>query len=88
MGVVKVTTISQLRQLASNPRCPLDVVLALQDGAKSSKYLFYSPLRNGRNWYLYEYDAGCYYTERQLAAQTFIVQGMQRGALYAEGSDE
>ncbi len=85
--MIKVASLEHLRQLASDAECPLDVVLALQGGARSSKHLFYSPLRNGRNWYLYEHDAGRYYTERQLAAQTLIVQGIQRGALYAEVSD-
>jgi predicted P-loop ATPase len=86
-AMVKVTSLGHLRQLASDSECPLDVVLVLQGGAKSSKHLFYSPLRNGRNWYLYEHNAGRYYTERQLVTQTLIEKAIQRDALYAEVGD-
>jgi len=86
--MTQVTSLEHLRQLASNPEYPLDIVLFLMYGAKSSKHIFYSPSRNGRHWYLYEHDAGRYYTEPQLTAQTSIVRGIERGALYAEEIDE
>lgn len=84
LSMRKIVSLEQLRQLASDTEDPLDIVLRLGFGAKSSKYLFYSYARNGRHWYLYEYDAGRYYTERQLANLTNVVRGIERGAVYAE----
>ena len=80
---VKITSLEQLRQLASGEE-DLNIVLHLNYGLRNSKRISYSRKRNGRHWWLWEYECGRYYTAPQLAALTSIVMGIEQGALFAE----
>jgi len=66
---------------------PLDAFVLLGDGSvRSSKRIQYQHSRNGRHWWMYDYTGGSehYYTERQFASSTNIVEAIGKAALYVE----
>lgn len=81
---VQVESLDQLRIMAQRP---LEAYIVLGDGtARSSKRIQYQHKRNGRHWWMYESigDSERYYTERQFANSTTIVEAIGKAALYVE----
>jgi hypothetical protein len=97
IAMTLLTTRTQVRDLAhlkeladgSDGQPPVECILLLNHGAFTRKYIQYVKNGNGRNWWLEEDDNdGSFYTDTRLAAQTNIIQGMQKGALYVEEERE
>ena len=81
---VQVESLDQFRIMA---QCPIDAHILLNDGTpRSSKRIQYQHNRNGRHWWMYESigDSERYYTERQFASSTNIVEAIGKAALYVE----
>jgi len=81
---VQVESLDQLRIMAQRP---IDAHILLNDGTpRSSKRIQYQHNRNGRHWWMYESigDSERYYTERQFASSTNIVEAIGKAALYVE----
>jgi hypothetical protein len=81
---VQVESLDQFRIMAQRP---VDVYILLGAGAiSSSKRIQYQHNRNGRHWWMYDYmgDSEHYYTERELASSTNIVEAIGKAALYVE----
>ncbi len=81
---VQVESLDQLRIMAQRP---IDAHILLNDGTpRSSKRIQYQHNRNGRHWWMYEHigDSERYYTERQFASSTNIVEAIGKAALYVE----
>jgi hypothetical protein len=84
---VQVESLDQFRIMAQRP---VEAYVLLGDGAEgtfwSSKRVQYQHNRNGRHWWLYDYvgDSERYYTERQFANSTIIVEAIGKAALYVE----
>jgi hypothetical protein len=81
---VQVESLDQFRIMAQHP---VDAYILLDDGtARSSKRIHFQHNRNGRHWWMYEYvvDSERYYTERQFASSTNIVEAIGKAALYVE----
>ncbi len=80
---VQVESLDQFRIMAQRP---VDAYIELLDDgtARSSKRIQYQHNRNGRHWWMYEYigDSERYYTERQFASSTSIVEAIGKAALY------
>jgi hypothetical protein len=80
----QVESLDQFRIMAQRP---VEAVVLLADGtARSSKRIQYQHSRNGRHWWMYDYmgDSERYYTERQFASSTTIVEAIGKAALYVE----
>ncbi len=71
---LQVESLDQFRIMAQRP---LDAYIVLGDGAAQSY---------GRHWWMYESigDSERYYTERQFASSTSIVEAIGKAALYVE----
>ncbi len=81
---VQVESLDQFRIMAQRP---IEAYILLGDGTlRSSKRIQYQHNRNGRHWWMYEYigDSERYYTERQFASSTNIVEAIGKAALYVE----
>jgi hypothetical protein len=84
---VRVESLDQFRIMAQRP---VEAYVLLVDGAEgrvwSSRRIQYQHSRNGRHWWMYDYtgDSECYYTERQFASCTNIVEAIGKAALYVE----
>ena len=82
---VQVESLDQFRIMAQRP---VDAYIELLDDgtARSSKRIQYQHNRNGRHWWMYESigDSERYYTERQFASSTNIVEAIGKAALYVE----
>ena len=81
---VQVESLDQLRIMAQRP---IDAHILLNDGTpRSSKRIQYQHNRNGRHWWMHESigDSERYYTERQFASSTNIVEAIGKAALYVE----
>ncbi len=81
---LQVESLDQFRIMAQRP---LDAYIVLGDGAaQSCKRIQYQHSRNGRHWWMYESigDSERYYTERQFASSTSIVEAIGKAALYVE----
>jgi hypothetical protein len=82
----QVESLDQLRIMAQRP---VDAYILFErgdDSARSSKRIQYQHNRNGRHWWMYESvgDSERYYTERQFASSTNIVEAIGKAALYVE----
>ena len=82
----QVESLDQLRIMAQRP---VDAYILFErgdDSARSSKRIQYQHNRNGRHWWMYESvgDSERYYTERQFASSTTIVEAIGKAALYVE----
>ena len=78
---VQVESLDQFRIMAQRP---IDAHILLNDGTpRSSKRIQYQHNRNGRHWWMYEHigDSERYYTERQFASSTNIVEAIGKAAL-------
>ena len=81
---VQVESLDQFRTMAQRP---IDAHILLNDGTpRSSKRIQYQHNRNGRHWWMYESigDSERYYTERQFASNTNIVEAIGKAALFVE----
>lgn len=81
---VQVESLDQFRIIAQHP---VEVYVLLGEGTvQSGKSVQYQHSRNGRHWWLYDYvgDSERYYTERQFASNTNIVEAIGKAALYVE----
>ncbi len=84
---LQVESLDQFRIMAQRP---VEASVLLADGAEgriwSSKRIQYQHNRNGRHWWMYDYTGGSerYYTERQFANSTNVVDAIGRAALYVE----
>jgi hypothetical protein len=85
---VQVESLDQFRIMAQRPVEAYILLNAIfADGmARSSKRIQYQHSRNGRHWWMYECvgDSEHYYTERQFAHSTNIVEAIGKAALYVE----
>jgi hypothetical protein len=82
----QVESLDQLRIMAQRP---VDAYILFErgdDSARSSKRIQYQHTRNGRHWWMYESvgESERYYTERQFASSTTIVEAIGKAALYVE----
>lgn len=84
---VQVESLDQFRIMAQRP---VEAYVLLADSSNgtvwSSKRIQYLHNRNGRHWWMYDYmgDSERYYTERQFANSTNIVEAIGKAALYVE----
>ena len=81
---VQVESLDQFRIMAQRP---VEIYVSLGDGTvQGSKRIQYQHNRNGRHWWMYESvgDSERYYTERQFASSTNIVEAIGKAALYVE----
>lgn len=78
-----IESLDHLREVANGEdgQPPVEVILLLDGGGFTRKYVQYSHACNGRHWWVEEFDEGRYYTDRQLAEQTTIVKGIAKHAL-------
>ena len=79
---LQIESLDQLRIAAQQP---VEAYILLGAGAvRSNKQIHYEHSRNGRHWWMYEdvSDTERYYTERQFANNTNIVEAIGKGALY------
>ena len=85
---VQVESLDQLRTMAQRPIEAYILVgeLLTENAFRSSKSIHYQHNRNGRHWWMYESigDSERYYTERQFASDTNIVEAIGKAALYVE----
>ena len=82
----QVESLDQLRIMAQRPVDAFILFKRGDDSARSSKRIQYQHNRNGRHWWMYESvgDSERYYTERQFASSTNIVEAIGKAALYVE----
>jgi hypothetical protein len=82
----QVESLDQLRIMAQRPVDAYILLVRGDDSARSSKRIQYQHNRNGRHWWMYESvgDSERYYTERQFASSTNIVEAIGKAALYVE----
>ena len=84
---LQVESLDQFRIMAQRP---VEAYVLLADSADgtvwSSKRIQDQHNRNGRHWWMYDYtgDSERYYTERQFASSTNIVEAIGKAALYVE----
>jgi hypothetical protein len=81
---VQVESLDQFRIMAQRS---VEAYVLLGEGAvQGCKRIQYQYNRNGRHWWMYDYvgDSERYYTERQFASNTDIVEAIGKAALYAE----
>ena len=83
---VQVESLDQFRIMAQRPVDAFILFERGDDSARSSKRIQYQHNRNGRHWWMYDYtgDSEHYYTERQFASDTNIVEAIGKAALYVE----
>jgi len=82
----QLESLDQLRIMAQRPVDAFILFERGDDSARSSKRIQYQHNRNGRHWWMYESvgDSERYYTERQFASSTNIVEAIGKAALYVE----
>jgi hypothetical protein len=82
---MQAESLDQFRMMAQRP---IEAYILLGDDcrSRSSKRIQYQHNRIGRHWWKYEYigDSERYYTERQFASSTNIVEAIGKAALYVE----
>lgn len=79
---VPIMSLEQLRILASAEDA-IDIEVVIRPGVlRSSKRIQYAKNRNGRHWWLLEYESGRFYTEHQLTTQTTILTAIEKHAIF------